>query len=64
LDRFRGRDQGAGLRADGPQPQPGGDRDLPPPAEITASLLEKERQILGIIEGLDEMMGEQNDDAM
>ena len=34
------------------------------PAEITASLLEKERQILGIIEELHEMVGEQNDDAI
>ena len=34
------------------------------PAEITASLLEKERQILGIIGELYEMVGEQNDDAI
>jgi type I restriction enzyme M protein len=34
------------------------------PAEITASLLEKERQILGVIEELHEMVGEQNDDAL
>jgi len=34
------------------------------PAEITASLLEKERQILGVIEELHEMVGEQNDDAI
>jgi len=34
------------------------------PAEITASLLEKERQILSVIEELHEMVGEQNDDAI
>lgn len=56
LDRAGGRDQGRGYDLTARNPDRPEGETLPSPVEIVAELLEKEREILSIMEELDELL--------